>query len=192
MSKIFARKKNPEISFESLEEMHFPLIHKWFNSPHIQAYYSLRDWTIEEIRQKLTPYIKGVGEMKCYIVSVKRNPIGYVQSYPVKFHPWENQDLANDVIQESAGIDLFIGEKELVGKGLGCDVLDAFLEHHIWPYYRYCLADPNIYNEASMRLFKKCGFREHTRIKTQDALKQPAILQLFIKERNEEFRGSKI
>jgi RimJ/RimL family protein N-acetyltransferase len=43
--------------------------------------------------------------------------------------------------------------------------------------------DPDIRNEASMRLFQKCGFIEHKQIDTKDALKQPVTLQLLMKKR---------
>jgi len=31
---------NSEISFTTLSEEHFSLIHTWFNKPHVQAFYS--------------------------------------------------------------------------------------------------------------------------------------------------------
>lgn len=174
-----------QISFIPLSKEHFSLIHTWFNKPHVQDFYSLRTWTIEEVSQKLTPYIQGVGDMKCYIIFVNTKPVGYLQCYPVKKHPWDNQNIPDDVVNDSAGLDLFIGEKERTGKGLGCHILNEFLKKYIWPHYRYCLADPDIRNEASIRLFKKCGFREYQLIKSIDALRHPVSLQLFIKEREQ-------
>ena len=180
MNKIL--KYNSEISFKSLSEKHFSFIHTWFNTPHIQAFYSLKTWTIEEVCQKLTPYIQGIGEIKSYVIDFDKIPIGYIQYYPVKKHPWENQDLTQEIIQNSAGIDFFIGDKEFIGKGFGIQILNIFLENYIWPHYRYCLADPDIRNEASMRLFKQCGFTEYQKINSKDALYRPVTLQLFIKE----------
>ncbi len=177
------RKTMSDISFTFLGEEHFPLIHAWFNEPHVQAFYSLRTWTLEEVCQKLTPYLQGVRGLKCYIVLIDHIPVGYVQCYPVKKHPWDNQDLPDEIIQNSAGLDLFIGEKEFIAKGFGHQILDAFLATHIWPYYRYCLVDPNIRNEASIRLFRKCGFKEHQQISSKDALQRPIVLKLFIKGR---------
>ena len=138
---------------------------------------------MEEVCQKLIPCIQGVGDMKCYVIFIDKTAIGYVQCYPVKKHPWDNLDLPEEVIQDSAGLDFFIGEKKLIGQGLGCQILDAFLKSHIWPHYRFCLADPDICNEISMRLFRKCGFKEHQLINSKDALQYPVSLQLFIKER---------
>ena len=71
--------------------------------------------------------------------SLKR-PIGYIQSYPLKDHPWENQDLSNKIVQQAAGIDLFIGEEECLGKGLGCEIINYFLEKHIWPFFPILLS----------------------------------------------------
>lgn len=172
-----------EISFTPLSAEHFPLIHAWFNEPHVQAFYSLRTWTLEEVRKKLTPNLQGIEDLKSYIIFMHTTPIGYIQCYPVKKHPWDNQNLTDEIIENSAGIDLFIGEKEFIGKRIGYQILNAFLAIHIWPYYQYCLADPDIRNEASLRLFKNYGFREHQQIKSKDALQRPVVLQLFIKER---------
>jgi len=178
-----ANKGDPKISFIPLHEKHFSLILKWFNTPHVQIFYSLRNWNIEEVRQKLTPYIQGVGGMECYIISIDKTPIGYVQCYPVKEHPWDNQNLVEEVLQNSAGIDLFIGEEEFIGKGLSCQILEAFLKNYVWTRYKYCLVDPDIRNETSIQLFKKCGFNKHQQINSKDALNRPVTLQLFIQER---------
>jgi aminoglycoside phosphotransferase (APT) family kinase protein/RimJ/RimL family protein N-acetyltransferase len=178
-----ATMSNHRISFKPLSEEYFALIQIWFNEPHVQSFYSLRAWTIEDVRQKLTPCIQGVGGMECYIISVDKTPMGYIQCYPVKEHPWDNQNLVEELIQNSAGIDLFIGEKKFIGKGFGCEILEAFLKNYIWTRYKYCLVDPDIRNDISIRLFKKCGFRKHEQISSKDALNHPATLQLFIKER---------
>ncbi len=178
-------KSDPEISFTPLQQTHFSLIYDWFNMPHVQSFYSLRAWTLKEVGQKLTPYIQGVGDMKCYVISCHKTLIGYIQRYPVKMHPWNNQDLTNEIIDNSAGIDLFIGEREFVGNGLGHPILDAFLKKHIWPHYRYCLADPDINNNASMSFFRKCGFKELQQISSKDSLQRSVTLQLFIKQRED-------
>lgn len=72
-----------------------------------------------------------------------------------------------------------------MSKGLGCEVINQFLEKHIWPSFRYCLADPDIRNAISVRLFRKCGFTEHKQILFKDALQRSVYLQLFIKTRSD-------
>jgi aminoglycoside 6'-N-acetyltransferase len=171
------------ISFHPLDETHFSLIHRWFNQLHVQKFYSFRSWTLEEVEKKLTPYLRNEKGIQAFIIYFGKMPFGYIQSCPIKEHPWEDQALSDDIVQEAAGVDLFIGEEALLYQGFGQQIIESFLKEHVWPYYRYCLTDPDIQNEASMRLFQKCGFRKHKEIETLDALKRKAVLQLFIKER---------
>lgn len=171
------------IHFEPLEESHFSIILRWFNKPHVQAFYSLRSWTYEEVYKKLIPYVHGEKQMRGFIIYIGKESIGYIQMYPIKDHPWDNQDLSEEISQEAAGFDLFIGEGNYLRKGLGNQIIDCFLEKYIWPNYRYCVVDPDVRNEASIRLFQKCGFIEHKQIAYKNALKQDVILKLMIKKR---------
>jgi len=60
-----------------------------------------------------------------------------------------------------AGVDLFIGEAELTGSGLGTRVLGQFVEDVVFarPETTACIAGVEIGNEASLRAFAKAGFR---------------------------------
>lgn len=172
-----------ELYFEPLNKIHFSFIHDWYNKPHVQAFYSLRDWTSEEVQKKLTPYLNDENPMNCFVVYHSGQPIGYIQSYPLKDYPWENQDLPKIIEENAAGIDFFIADENYLGKGIGFQIINNFLEQFIWPFYQYCMADPDIRNDASIRLLKKCGFIEHKKIQCKDALKREVSLCLFIKMR---------
>lgn len=171
------------IDFKPLNSSHFKLIHYWFNKPHVQAFYSLRSWSLKEVTEKLTPYLKNEKCVQSFVIYNKEHPIGYIQSYPIEKHPWQEQDLSDDIIKSAAGIDLFIGEEEYLGKGFGSEIINCFLDKLIWPNYHYCLVDPNIQNKSSIRLFQKCGFIEHKQVEVKDALQRNVTLQLFIKKR---------
>lgn len=172
---------NKSVEFEPLRESHFNLLHKWLNKPHVQAYYSLRAWTLEEVEEKFLPYVYSERSIKGYIVASSNQPLGYIQSYPLKKYPFKDQDLPAIIVEKAAGIDLFIGEEAKLGEGFGYEIINSFLEKFIWPDYQYCLADPDIRNVASLRLFKKCGFKEHKSIQSNDALGHQAMYLLFIK-----------
>lgn len=171
------------INFESLKELHFELILRWFNKPHVQAFYSLRNWTYEEVYKKLEPYVRGETQINCFVIYLENHPIGYIQSYSLKDHPWENQDLSEEIIQEAAGFDLFIGEENYLKKGMGSQIIECFLKERIWPNYQCCFVDPDTRNKASIRVFQKCGFVEHKPIHCQNALKQPVTLKLMMRKR---------
>ena len=171
------------IQFKPLNESHFDLMLRWFNKPHVQVFYSLRTWTYEEVYKKLEPYVRREKQISSFIIYLDNQSIGYIQSYPVKDHPWENQDISEEIFQAAAGFDLFIGEEAYLNQGLGKQIIECFLKEHIWPNYQYCFVDPDIRNEASLRLFQKCGFIEHKKIDSHDTLKRSVTLKLLMKKR---------
>ncbi len=172
-----------QIIFEPLNEAHIALIYQWFNRPHVQSFYSLRNWTLEEVQKKLTPYMQEKSGILGYVIYLGERPIGYIQGYPIKEYPWENQNLPDGIIQEAAGFDLFIGEKDCLGKGWGSKIVNRFLEEYIWPYYKYCMVDPDSRNEASIRLFQKCGFMQNKQIDYINAINDRVLLRLLIKNK---------
>lgn len=170
-------------SFRSLELSDVPLMCQWFNLPHVMEFYSLRKWTEDEVLAKLRPYILGEKPVLGFIVLMNDMPIGYVQQYKVSDYPWPNQNLAEEIINNSAGMDLFIGDENLVGKGIGSQVIREFIENKIWSMFRYCIVDPDIRNIAAIRCYEKLNFQEHAVIDTEDALGRSTKLRLMIVKR---------
>ena len=58
-----------------------------------------------------------------------------------------------------ASLDVFIGEKDEVGKGLGALLLMQFLKEHIDPVYEACFVDPDTANVQAIRTYEKAGFK---------------------------------
>lgn len=56
-----------------------------------------------------------------------------------------------------AGVDLLIGEAELIGSGIGPRVLEAFVRDHVSA--PSCAATVESANSRSWRAFEKAGFR---------------------------------
>lgn len=84
----------------------------------------------------------------------------------------------------AAGLDLFIGSEQYINKGLGFEILNTFLEQQVWPFFSYCIVDPDIRNEVSISLFQKSGFQIHKKIISENALKEKVQLVLYTKARD--------
>jgi len=171
------------IKFEQLSISHFSLLHKWLNTKHVQEFYALRPWSYAEVEEKYLPYIAGAISVNPYLILYEGTPIGLIQYYSVKEYPWPDQDLPPEIVDHAAGIDLFIGEVAYLGMGLGRKIIEQFLEAHIWPRFKYCLADPYVRNEASIRMFEKAEFERHKVIESKDDLGKCVRLVLMMAER---------
>lgn len=172
-----------DITFKPLEFSDIPTIHKWFNKPHVQAFYSLRHWSEEEVLEKLKPYILSEKPVIGFMILMNQQPIGYIQYYKVKDYPWINQDLSEDIIEHAAGMDFFIGEKQFIGKGLGSHIIKKFLDVMIWPQFQYCMVDPDVNNTAAIRCYEKLHFKEHALIEFENALGHVTQLKLMIRNK---------
>lgn len=169
-----------KIDFRAITFADIPLMLQWFNTPHVQEFYSLRPWTEDEVLAKLTPYISGDKPVSGFMVLLEGNPIGYLQSYKVSDYPWPNQNLAEEIVKSAMGMDLFIGNERLLGKGLGQQIIQTFIKVHVCPQYQYCIVDPDIKNVSAIRCYEKLKFKVHQVIDTEDALQRPTKLKLMI------------
>ncbi|MDX2050728.1 MAG: GNAT family N-acetyltransferase, partial [Rickettsiaceae bacterium] len=152
------------ITFKPLNESHFPLLLKWLESPHIKKWYD-QDvrYTLELVHEKYSSYIKGYKleggvqrPIQGFIIHNNQNPVGYIQVYNAYDFP-RSKPLSG--LPESLGaIDIFIGEEEALGRGLGADSIKLFLETYGFPNYRYIFADPKCKNEIGVNTYEKAGF----------------------------------
>jgi RimJ/RimL family protein N-acetyltransferase len=145
------------LGFRPLTEDDLPLMHEWLQREHVRRWWSERQ-TLEEVVEHYAPAIDGREPTDLYLIVVDGDPVGFIQSYEVADHP-EYRELVQ-VEDGVAGVDLFIAQPELVGRGLGTDVLRQFVDDRVFSdtNVHACIADPDIDNIASLRAFEKAGF----------------------------------
>jgi RimJ/RimL family protein N-acetyltransferase len=80
-----------------------------------------------------------------------------VQLYRIGDYPEHSAQMP--VEPDAAGLDLFIGEKDHVHRGLGPHILRRFLDELVFPEYAACAIDPAERNRSAIRAYKKAGFR---------------------------------
>ncbi len=114
---------------------------------------------------------------------MNEKPIGYVQQYKISDYPWPNQNLTQVIIDNAAGMDLFIADEKECGKGIGSQIINEFIESKIWPQFQYCIVDPDIKNIPAIKCYEKLNFQSHAVIDSEDALCHPVRLNLMILKR---------
>ncbi|MFN2467694.1 MAG: GNAT family N-acetyltransferase [Gaiellaceae bacterium] len=146
------------LTFGPLEPDHLPLLHEWLQRPHVRRWWSERD-TYQQVVEHYLPAIEGRDPTDLYVALLDDRPIGFVQTYLVSDHPAYAELVgAGDGV---AGVDLFIAEAGLTGRGLGTEMLSRFVAEIVFarPGTAACVADPDVRNLASIRAFEKAGFQ---------------------------------
>ncbi len=145
------------VAFRPLSASDLPLVHDWLRRGHVRRWWTDRE-TYDEVVQHYLPAIEGSEPTDLYLILSDNQSVGFIQTYRVSDYP-EYRDLVA-VEDGVAGVDLFIGEQELTGRGFGSEALDRFVRDVVLsgPGIHACIADPDAENHASLRAFEKAGF----------------------------------
>jgi RimJ/RimL family protein N-acetyltransferase len=146
------------ITFRPVTRDDFPLLLEWHLRPHVERWWNTRR-TLEEIEEHYGPTIDGTEPTDHYIALLDGEPLGMIQGYLMADYPdWAETTGAGE---GAAGVDLFIGEESLTGRGLGTEMLERFADEVVFarPDTTAVVADPHVRNAASIRAFEKAGFR---------------------------------
>ena len=144
------------IAFPPLREEHVVLVERWLNEEHVARWW--RE-PVEEAIQKRYPGIEGSRPTRQFLIELDGRPAGMIQTYLVRDHP-EWQELVQ-VGDDAAGVDLMIGEPDLVGHGVGPRVLtaDVVFADPSTNATNVVVATVEEPNRRSRRAFEKAGFR---------------------------------
>ena len=154
------------IGFRPLEEADLPQIEAWLRAEHVAQWW--RD-PLEIAVEKRQAALEGRREVEHYVILDDGRPVGMIQTYRVGDYPdWGELTGAEP---EAAGVDLFVGEPDAVGRGLGPEILREFTRTVVFARAETTAAVATVEeaNRRSWRAFEKAGFR-HERDVEEDGL----------------------
>jgi aminoglycoside 6'-N-acetyltransferase len=132
----------------------------------------VRRWWGDPLRElaEINDHLKG-RDVCPYLVGQDGRPFGYVQCYDAHAFP-------NDVFDRqpagTRGIDFFIGEPEMLGRGHGSAMLAQFVRGVLRiPGVGRVISDPDPSNAASIAALRGAGFVDQGRVSMPDG---PALL----------------
>jgi aminoglycoside 6'-N-acetyltransferase len=143
------------IEFQPLRKDDLTLVRDWLIREHV------RRWWRDSLDESIAEYeqaIAGLDPSDHYLIVLDGRPIGMIETYLVSNHPeWEEIVQVGEGV---AGVDLFIGEPELTGRGLGSQVIEAFVDEVVFasPATHAAVAAVDDENRRSWRAFEKAGF----------------------------------
>jgi RimJ/RimL family protein N-acetyltransferase len=140
-----------------MERTDLVLLHHWLHEPHVAPWWN-ESLSLEEVHAKYGPRIDGLVPTHMFIIEYAATPVGWIQWYLWSDYQKHAGHLGAGM--ESAGIDLTIGEKEMIGRGIGPAAIRQFVKKFIFvdPAISGVFADPDLNNNRSVRAFAKAGF----------------------------------
>jgi aminoglycoside 6'-N-acetyltransferase len=127
-------------------------VRRWYDDVPAETY---PDEAIADRRRAL----RGEDPTDYFVIALDGRPIGDIQSYLIDDDPEYAAMVA--LGRPAFGIDLFIGEPELIGRGHGPALIRAFLRDIGFARYDVdlCVIGPTRGNVAAIRAYEKAGFR---------------------------------
>ena len=174
------------ISFRRLRSSDLALMHRWLNEPHVRRWWYAEGTSYGEIEEHYLPAIENQEATEPYVILYEDRPIGFIQHYPISAEDDETYARLVDV-ENSAGVDLFIGDPEYLYRGLGSHVIGRFLSDHVFsnPEIGVCVIGPEPNNAAAIRAYEKVGFRYFKTIQVPGEPEPEYLMKLS----REEFEG---
>lgn len=145
---------NNQISFNSLQIKDLELLKKWFNEAHVKEFWHESD-DIVALKNKFIDEHPKHG-VKSFIIYYNDEPIGYVQSYEAEK---AGQGWWADAEPGTFGIDLFIGDNKMIGKGIGTRIVKEFITKISREFdVKKIIIDPSPENAKMIHICEKIGF----------------------------------
>jgi len=144
--------------FRPMSADDLPLVRDWLRVPHVKEWWHDAD-DFEFVSGDL-----GHHDMAQFIVTMNERPFGYLQCYRIGdwhagFGPQPDG---------TRGIDQFIAEPGMVGRGHGSAFIRQFIEGLLDSGTPRIVIDPSPTNPRAIRAYEKAGFRRVHEIDTPD------------------------
>lgn len=132
------------------------MLRGWLSTPASQAWWGDPDHEIRLIFDGET-----TGESRGYIVHGDDGPFAYIQSWPCEAQPAkaiEDEPWVAEQPDGTLGVDITIGRPDLLGKGLGTEVVRQFCQKLFADGASRLIIDPDAKNSRAVRAYEKAGF----------------------------------
>ncbi len=149
----------PACAFRAMRATDLPLVWRWLQTPNVSHWWGDPDEQYELVRGDLDH-----PDMDQFIVSLDDRPFAYLQCY--RLSAW-NQGFGEHPAG-TRGVDQFIGEPDLVGRGHGSQFIRQFVDEAFENGTPRVVTDPDPVNGRAIRAYEKAGFERMRRVDTPD------------------------
>ena len=148
-----------DIAFSPVTAEHYPLLRSWLEEPHMRPWWGDPDEELGFIRDM----VEGRDTTRPYVILLAGEPVGYIQCWHIGHHQNESWTRDNPWLAElpadAVGVDLSIGRRDLLSRGIGTAALTAFTAMLRREGHATIVIDPDPDNGRAVRAYEKAGYR---------------------------------
>jgi aminoglycoside 6'-N-acetyltransferase len=153
-------------AFRPMTSADLPKIRHWLAIPHVREW-----WGDPSEQYALVSGDLDEPAMDQFIVSARSNDFGYLQCYDLT--AWNSG--FGEHPPGTRGIDIFIGEPDMIGRGHGSAFIRCFVDDRLKNGAPRIVTDPDPLNNRAVRAYEKAGFKKADMVDTPDG---PALLMI--------------
>lgn len=148
-----------DLTFAPVEAKHYEMLRRWLEAPHMRQWWGEPEEELGFIRDM----VEGRDTTRPFLIMLDSRPVGYIQCWFIGHH--QNEEWTKDhpwlleLPEDTVGVDLSIGEPELLSQGIGSAALSAFVAKLRAEGHRSIIIDPDPANGRAVRAYEKAGFR---------------------------------
>jgi aminoglycoside 6'-N-acetyltransferase len=139
-----------------------PTVHRWLRAPHVGEWWGDPDQQFALVSGDLSD-----PAMEQFVVSAEDRSFAYLQCYDPTAWP-ENGFGA--LPAGSRGVDQFIGEVHMIGRGYGSAMIRSFVDALLGSGTPLVVTDPDPANARAVKAYEKAGFQKSRLVDTPDGL----------------------
>ncbi|MCH9630269.1 MAG: hypothetical protein S4CHLAM37_02630 [Chlamydiia bacterium] len=148
------------LSFKKADQSHEKLIHSWLAKDHIKPYFYGDG--LKNTLNNLHLFVNGIDHNDDYrfehfVAFLDGKPFGFLMTSPIDgpFNASDPYDKWFKENRKTSTLDVLIGEKDFLGRGLGTRMIKEFIQSQD---VDFVLIDPAVSNKKAIHVYEKVGF----------------------------------
>ncbi len=141
-----------------MREEDLPLLERWLLQPHVREWWDDRPGEPYPDLSGYRAALRGENLTENFVIRADGRPVGFIETYRIDDDP--EYAAALDLGEPAAGVDVYLGEPDMLHRGNGPELLRAFLREIVFERYgELCVIGPANVNVSAIRAYEKVGFR---------------------------------
>lgn len=151
----------------------FELMARWLNEAHVREMWHDRERvSIDDVIAKYRPRTDASSPTTSCFIEIDARAVGYIQFYRWSDYAAEAAAITAPNDHRSWGLDVFVGERDLVGTGVGSRAIGLLLRHLFEERSATTVAlVTQVTNAGAIRAYERCGFRKVRVVKDAQPLR---------------------